>query len=122
MILKYQLNEIVTFESSKDWYKPGKKQYYDGKVLNMLNNTDDLKIPTLDSALKNINTALKKRITGDTSGNDDSSRSSALIMIKYFKNNVEIGRLNFIDLFGSEDISQAKDKGMYSYLIKNLKI
>jgi len=51
------------------------QQYYDGKVLNMLNNTDDLKIPTLDAALKNINNALKKRISGVTSGNDKSSRS-----------------------------------------------
>ena len=64
-----------TLEVFKVEFKLNVQQYYDGKVLNMLNNTDDLKIPTLDAALKNINNALKKRISGVTSGNDKSSRS-----------------------------------------------
>ncbi len=90
-------------------------QFYDGKVLNMLDKEDSLKLPSFSKGLDIINNALKKRINNNTDLNTESSRSAALIIIVYYKNGEEIGRFNFIDLFGSEDISKAKDESKYSY-------
>jgi hypothetical protein len=96
-------------------YKIGITQYYDGRVLNMLDKEDSLRLPSLSKGLDIINNALKKRITNNTDKNTESSRSTAMIIIKYYRNGEEIGRFNFIDLFGSEDISKAKDESKYSY-------
>ena len=66
-------------------------------------NENDLVIENFESE--------ENRITGTTRKNTESSRSTALIKIKYFKNEKEAGRFNFINLFGSEDISTEKYNG-----------